>query len=52
MACEKPEYRIDQQVARACRVTNEAEPDVRFGSKADIASHPPDVRFTPKSGHQ
>ena len=25
---------------------------VRFGSKADIASRPSDVRFTPKSGHQ
>src|SRR6516164_4254185 len=26
--------------------------DVRFGSKADIEAPPPDVRFTPKSGHQ
>jgi hypothetical protein len=26
--------------------------DVRFGSKADIASIKRDVRFTPKSGHQ
>jgi hypothetical protein len=26
-------------------------PDVRFGSKADIETLPPDVRFTPKSGH-
>jgi hypothetical protein len=25
--------------------------DVRFGSKADIASIKPYVRFTPKSGH-
>jgi hypothetical protein len=25
--------------------------DVRFGSKADIAASPTDVRFTPKSGH-
>src|SRR5215510_14940186 len=25
--------------------------DVRFGSKADIEARPPDVRFTPKSGH-
>jgi len=25
--------------------------DVRFGSKADIAAHSSDVRFTPKSGH-
>ena len=25
--------------------------DVRFGSKADIAGCPNDVRFTPKSGH-
>src|SRR6516225_3487043 len=26
--------------------------NVRFGSKADIAALPIDVRFTPKSGHQ
>jgi hypothetical protein len=26
--------------------------DVRFGSEADIGAGPPDVRFTPKSGHQ
>ena len=26
-------------------------PDVRFGSKADIAVVPQDVRFTPESGH-
>jgi hypothetical protein len=26
--------------------------DVRFGSKADIASIKRDVRFTPKSGHR
>ena len=25
--------------------------DVRLGSKADIEAPPPDVRFTPKSGH-
>ena len=25
--------------------------DVRFGPKADITTHPPDVRFTPESGH-
>ena len=25
---------------------------VRFGSKADIEAPPPDVRFTPESGHQ
>ena len=25
---------------------------VRFGSKADIAASPTNVRFTPKSGHQ
>jgi hypothetical protein len=25
--------------------------DVRFGSKADIAAPPTNVRFTPKSGH-
>jgi len=27
------------------------EIDVRFGSKADMAAIPNDVRFTPKSGH-
>jgi hypothetical protein len=27
------------------------EGDVRFGSKADVASRRPHVRFTPKSGH-
>jgi hypothetical protein len=26
--------------------------DVRFGSKADIEARPPDVRFTPESGHR
>src|SRR5215831_19581137 len=26
--------------------------DVRFGSKADIEAPPPDVRFTPNSGHR
>ena len=26
--------------------------DVRFVPEADIASRPPDVRFTPKSGHR
>src|SRR5215469_3443670 len=26
--------------------------DVRFGSKAEIAARPRNVRFTPKSGHQ
>jgi hypothetical protein len=25
--------------------------DVRFGSKADMATTPRDVRFTPESGH-
>jgi hypothetical protein len=25
--------------------------NVRFGSLADIEPRPPDVRFTPKSGH-
>jgi hypothetical protein len=28
-----------------------AEPNVRFGSKADIEAPSSDVRFTPKSGH-
>ena len=28
-----------------------AKPNVRFGSLADIAQRPPDVRFTPKSRH-
>ena len=27
-------------------------PNVRFGSKADIAAPPTNVRFTPKSGHR
>jgi hypothetical protein len=27
-------------------------PNVRFGSKADIAAHSSNVRFTPKSGHR
>src|SRR6516225_10124834 len=26
-------------------------PNLRFGSKADIAASPTNVRFTPKSGH-
>jgi len=37
-------------VAREVPVLKPA--DVRFGSKADIGAGPPDVRFTPKSGHQ
>jgi hypothetical protein len=28
-----------------------ASADVRFGSDADIGVRPPDVRFTPESGH-
>ena len=28
-----------------------SEPNVRFGSKADIAASPINVRFTPKSRH-
>jgi hypothetical protein len=28
-----------------------ATADVRFGSKADIATSPTNVRFTPESGH-
>jgi len=28
-----------------------AGPNVRYGSKADIAAPPTNVRFTPKSGH-
>jgi hypothetical protein len=32
--------------------TTGSQPNVRFGSKADIEAPPPDVRFTPKSGHQ
>jgi hypothetical protein len=27
-------------------------PNVRFGSKADIAASPTNVRFTPESGHR
>jgi hypothetical protein len=30
---------------------NRPRPDVRFGSKADIAASPTNVRFTPNSGH-
>ena len=41
---ERAGYRI-----RACA---KHAPDVRFGSKADIASRLPHVRFTPKSGHR
>jgi hypothetical protein len=29
-----------------------AQRNVRFGSKADIAAPPTNVRFTPKSGHR
>jgi len=30
---------------------NPKPPHVRFGSKADIAAPPTNVRFTPNSGH-
>src|SRR5262249_26211734 len=33
-------------------ISSSATPNVRFGSKADIEGLRPDVRFTPKSGHQ
>jgi len=36
--------------AALCITANLAA-DVRFGSKADIAVSPLDVRFTPESGH-
>jgi hypothetical protein len=36
--------------AALCITANLAA-DVRFGSKADIAASPTNVRFTPKSGH-
>ena len=35
----------------ALKVAGSGSPNVRFGSKADIASGPRHVRFTPKSGH-
>ena len=34
-----------------CASQQNAAADVRFGSKADIEAPPPDVRFTPESGH-
>ena len=40
-------------LAKACAVKAIwAAADVRFGSKADIEAPPPDVRFTPNSGHR
>jgi hypothetical protein len=36
---------------RAHDQNSKSELDVRFGSKADIAAHSSDVRFTPKSRH-
>ena len=39
-------------LAKACAVKAIwAAADVRFGSKADIAASPTDVRFSAKSGH-
>ena len=65
MACEKPEYRIDQQVAHARRVTNEAEPAMSalghkrtFSEVCAISALPPkadinrtarNVRYVPKA---
>jgi len=34
-----------------CAVQQYQVPDVCFGSKADMAAFPINVRFTPKSGH-
>jgi hypothetical protein len=36
---------------RSCAGQQNQLADVRFGSKADIEAPSPDVRFTPKSGH-
>ena len=36
---------------QSANATNNADADVRFGSKADIAARPRNVRFTPESGH-
>jgi hypothetical protein len=44
------EYHIlDRELRRSLHPRE--PPHVRFGSKADIEVPPPDVRFTPKSGH-
>ena len=36
----------------AHRERKKSAADVRLGSKADIEAPPPDVRFTPNSGHR
>ena len=37
---------------RSCAAQQRVAADVRFGSKADIAARPRNVRFTPESGHR
>ena len=45
-------FDLGRPVGRERGFTQAGHRDVRFGSKADIAASPTNVRFTPESGHQ
>ena len=49
IACATPLRPTARQIARWGEVTN---PNVRFGSEANIHGRPRDVRFTPESRHR
>jgi hypothetical protein len=45
------ETRVYYQITGCIKSNSQMAGHVRFGSKADIATSPTNVRFTPKSGH-
>src|SRR5262249_15581331 len=47
----RPMLRYRGVYKQACAARQKCDFDVRFGSKADIAAFPTNVRFTPKSRH-
>jgi len=53
MLCGPTEYPKKRPPLHACPRLGKliVSADVAFGSKADIAARPHNVRFTPKSGH-
>src|SRR6516162_8401124 len=51
VGCKKTELIESKRMQFTLLGQNGPEPNVRFGSKADIEAPLPDVSFTPKSGH-
>jgi hypothetical protein len=50
IGCENNITFFNRELCRLLRLSGQP-PHVRFGSKADIAASPTNVRFTPESGH-